>query len=306
MDSVTASYRARRVWHSERLVRELEACEPRTSIMINDLSSGRPWPWRRRAWVIAGPGGEFAGSVVATRVCFDRWTIQSHLRDTAAAAVVAAVVDRSPGLILAGASDDVWDVARHVARRGDVDGVPWLVSAHPHAFVGEPDGRTRVATPEDLDALVALYAQFELGLAPTTWQLRAWLRGMLRHHIVIVIEHESQIVGAVSISSRTRRFVSIDSLVVAPSCRASGLSWSLLARAQAIVNAMGLDGTAAVAPSNPMDFGDAYDPQLWLSVSLRQRHDGRLMRLGRRLYDLVGRIDFEQPASFRGSRQPLD
>ena len=54
-----------------------------------------------------------------------------------------------------------------------------------------------------------------------------------------------------------------------------------------------------------MDFGDQYDPQLWLSVSLRQRHDGRVVQLARRVYDHFGRIDFEQPASFRDSQQSL-
>ena len=82
----------------------------------------------------------------------------------------------------------------------------------------------------------------------------------------------------------------LDLLTVVPEHRGAGRSWALVAHAQAIGNALGLAGVAAVAGTNPMNLEDHLDDDTYVAVRLveprRFRGQGRLRKLYGRLQPL--------------------
>lgn len=286
----------------DALIEFLEVGEPRTSQALSDVLTYGLGPLRCRAWVVRNPRDEPCASVVLTRACFDRWCGHAFVDDPGAGSAVARVVDGSPTWSVAGTGTDIRPILPHLRRLRRVSALPWYVAEYPVAITGEPDASTRVATHADLDALVELYSAYELTSVSTRWQLRSVVRDWLTRFVVIVGEHDDAIVGAFVLSGRTSRYVVADALTVLPAHRNKGLGWGLLARAQAIVNGMGLSGTSVLAVTNPMSLPpDTLADSVWVTAAMvepyRFRGEGRI----RSLMGGLGRLDRREATIFRDS-----
>ena len=239
-------------------------------------------------------GGAVAGLVVLSRVCLDRWSALPVVLDGAAARPLAAWVDRSAAWEVVGGTSDVAPLVAHLRRRAGATIEMPLVGASTPVDPLEPvDRRTRLATVGDLDALVSLYARYELDLVPTRRRLRTFLADALTHRPVVVAEAGGQIVGAARCDGRSRRFAFWSGLTVAPEHRGERLSWAIAMRAMEVSAAAGLAVQAAIFPSNPWRVADKatgreeYSEHAWLEVPLRPplrfRGQARLRRLTERL-----------------------
>lgn len=261
----------------------LESDEPRTTRALSEhLSHGG----RRgcRAWLITSADGSPAGAVVVSRLCFGHWAAWAYLREPGAATVAADVVERSPAWTVSGTESDIRPLVAHLPRARDVSTRRWGFVRYPVDVLGRPDQHTRVATATDLDSLMDLYAGYELGGPPTRWQLRSYLRRLLQHHFIIVYEDDHRLIGAVTVDGRTSRFVTVNDLTVLPDHRRGGVGWSILARAQAIANGLGVGVTWTMAPSNPIDHERfQWDDELSCRVRLEPPHrfrgEGRVRRM---------------------------
>jgi hypothetical protein len=302
-----------RVWRATALVPQLEGAEPRTSLMISELRrSDHLRPWSVRAWTVTDTEGRLAAAVVATRQCFDRWGVTIHVADPNAAAIAATIIDRGPAWWVAGSADDVGPITEHLRRRIGVVAAPWLVSPYPSRIAGDPDDRTRLAGIDDRDALVELFSSFEFRPASTKWQARSWARRLSSRSIVLVADdpdHTARdrkpgLAGAIVVTIATRRYAIVDRLTVVPAHRERGLAWALAARAQSVVNALGLSAAAAIAPSNPMDLGEALDRRNWMMVSLRPPVRVRGQNRLRRWYGRVGALEDRPISLYRDPGDP--
>lgn len=280
--------RLRRVWRTSRLLQALAQHEPATCHLVSELGTYGVRPWVCRAWAV-WDGPELAGALVVTRDTFDEWVASVFVGREEVAGALARRLDRSPAHGLRGPTRHVGPV--RLASRRAVDGaeVPWVVMEPPVSVLGEPDERTRLAGPADLDALVDLYERYELFHHATRWQVRWSVRSTLRRCPVIVADAAGGgLAGAAVVSARTARYAVLDSLTVRPAYRRSGLAWAICARAQALANAYGVGGVLAVAPTNPMTPPTSASDDSWSSVWLvRARRfpgQGRL----RALYARVG------------------
>ncbi|HEX4980737.1 MAG TPA: hypothetical protein VFV63_03525 [Ilumatobacteraceae bacterium] len=304
---MSSAYSTRRVRRHDELVALLELHEPRSSHALGEVLD-RGLPSRScRAWIVEDTERHPAAAVVLVRPTFDRWHAMVLLLDQRAAADVAAIVDRSPAWSVTGVATDIAPVVPLLRRRSFVDVRPWVVTAYPNDVTDVADDSTRLANPSDLDALVELYSTFEFVAGLTAWQLRSMLRHMLDRHYIIVVEQpggEGVLVGALAVMTRTRRYGTLGLLTVVPEHRGAGWSWALVARAQAIGNALGLAGIAALAGSNPMDLEDHLGDDAYVAVHLvaprRFRGQGRL----RDLYGRVQPLHPREPIWFREPGEP--
>jgi N-acetylglutamate synthase-like GNAT family acetyltransferase len=301
---VSAAYSTRRVRRDDELVRLLGANEPRASQALGEVLDRGLWSGTCRAWIIEDGEQGPAAAVVLVRPTFDRWHAMVLLLDDRAAADVASIIDRSPAWSVNGVAPDIAPLLPLLRRRRFVDVRPWVVTTYPNDVTDAADDSTRLASGADLDALVELYSAYEFVAGLTTWQLRAMLRHVLHRHYVIVVEwpgDASRLAGALAVTTRTRRYGVLDLLTVVPDLRGAGWSWALVARAQAIGNALGLAGIAALAGSNPMHLEDHLGDDTYVSVQLaaplRFRGQGRLRKLYGRLQPLHPRapIWFREP-----------
>lgn len=301
---MNAAYRTRRIWRDDELVTLLERYEPRSSHALGEILDRGVRSLSCRAWIVDDAERHPAAAVVVVRVTFDRWHAMVLLLDERAAVVVAAIVDRSQAWSVNGVAPDIAPLLSLLRRRRFVDVRPLVVTAYPNEVTDVPDDSTRLATRSDLGALVELYSTFEFVADLTLWQLRAMLRHVLDRHYIIVIElpgDPSKLAGALAVTTRTRRYGMLDLLTVVPDHRGAGWSWALVAHAQAIGNALGLAGIAALAGSNPMNLEDHLDDDTYVSVDLvaprRFRGQGRLRKLYGRLQPLHPRAPlwFREP-----------
>ena len=108
-----------------------------------------------------------------------------------------------------------------------------------------------------------------------------------------------------AITTRARRYAVLDLLTVVPEHRGAGRSWALVAHAQAIGNALGLAGVAAMAGTNPMNLEDHLGDDTYVAVRLvaprRFRGQGRL----RKLYGRVQPLSPRTPIWFREPGEPI-
>jgi hypothetical protein len=250
-------YRVHRVGRDARtLAAELEGDEPRTTRLVSDLIVYRDSRWRR-AWQVSGPAGELAGALVLVRACFDRWTASSFLRDPGAAPTLARLLDRSIAWNVLGAEADIRPLLPHLRRARRMLVAPWVIVPHPVTdLLGPPDDHTRLATTLDIDQLMGLYSGYEMAWPLTRWQLRQYLQQVLDHHMVVVYEVEGNLVGAVAIEGRTRRYATMMDLTGLPEFRRSGIAWELAKRMHEIGRSMAIGGSGAMAASNPMHIDD--------------------------------------------------
>ena len=286
---MTTVYSSRRIRRDDELIPLLEGNEPRASQALGEVLDRGLRSRRCRAWIVDDDARRPVAAVVVVRPTFDRWYATVLLVDRRAAATVAAIVDRSPAWSVNGAAPDIASLIPLLRRRRYVDVRPWVVTAYPNDVTEVPDGSTRLANRADLDALVELYSTFEFVGGLTAWQLRAMLRHVLDRHYIIVVERpddDSGLAGALAVTTRTRRYGVLDLLTVLPDHRGAGWSWALVAHAQAIGNALGLAGIAALAGSNPMDLEAHLGEDTYVAVELVPR---RRFRGQNRLRQLYGR-----------------
>jgi hypothetical protein len=226
------------------LAADIAVDEPRTSHMVSDLLVYRERRWRR-AWRIIGPTGDLAGALVLVRVCFDRWTAASYVRDAGAAPELARLLDRSFAWSVAGSAGDIRPLLPHLAARRMLVAL-WFIASHPVPdLLGPPDDHTRLATTLDIGPLVELYSGYEMSWPLTRWQLRQYLQRALDRHVVIVYETEGRLVGAVTIDSRSRRFLTMTDMTVRPDFRRSGIAWELTKRVREIAAGMAVGAWGA-------------------------------------------------------------
>jgi N-acetylglutamate synthase-like GNAT family acetyltransferase len=303
---VGSAFRTRRVRRDDHIVALLEANEPRASQALGEVLDRGLRSRTCRAWIVEDSQQRPAAVVVLVRPTFDRWYAMALLVDALAATDVAAIVDRSPAWSVNGAAPDIAPLVPLLRRRRAVDVRPWVVTAYPNVITDVEDDTTRLATSADLDALVELYSSYEFVGGLTTWQLRALLRHVLDRHYIIVAEwpgDPTRFAGALAITTRTRRYGVLDLLTVVPDHRRGGWSWSLVAHAQSIGNALGLAGVAALAGSNPMDFDSHIRDDTYLAVALAAP---RRFRGQRRLRAVYGRWQPLRPRTATWFREPGD
>jgi ribosomal protein S18 acetylase RimI-like enzyme len=290
---------------SGALIAFLETGEPRTSHALSDVVAYGLGPLRSRAWLVADPHGAPAAAVVITRSCLDRWYAHTYFVDGGAAPAAASILDASPAWTVTGAARDIRPLLPHLRRLRWTSAFPWLVDEYPVSVTRKADRYSRVATLADFEQLVELYRGYELGANCTMWQLRSIVRDWLRHQIVVVSERKGRVVGAILVIGRTRRYAVVDGLTVLPEYRNRGVAWSLAARAQAVINGMGLSVTACIAASNPMKFdAETIEDERWVVAALgepyRFRGEGRLRAMS---VAIAGR-DPREIVYFRDPRDP--
>lgn len=285
--SAAGPVRARRVRRPVRLLAELAAFEPRTTEMMGELRAlGRGVtglaPWRARLWEVR-VDGRLLGALLVGRKAFDQWHGTVFLADAAAAAPLAAALDRGPARSVSGAERDVAPLRPLVPRAVGMTVLPWIVLEPPIAVAPDPDGTARLATSADLAALTDLYHGYELWGLTNAWQVRQALRQALRHGTVLVAERDGLLAGAAMFTSRTDRYLVLDGLTVPPEHRRSGVAWSVAAQAQAFANQHGLGATLALAATNPMPLAPLAGPERWGGMWMVPRHrfpgQGRLRSL---------------------------
>ncbi len=303
---MTGPYRTRRIRRDSELVELLEDHEPRSTRALSEVLDRGVRSHTCRAWIVDDGDRRPAAAVVLVRPTFDRWFATVLLLDVGAAADVARLVDHGPAWSVVGAAPDIAPLVPLLRRRSFVDVRPWVVTAYPVTVTDVTHDSTRIAVRTDLDALVELYSTFEFSGGLTTWQLRSRLRHILDRHYIVVTEwpgDATRLAGAAAVTARARRYAVLELLTVVPEHRGGGRSWALVAHAQAIGNALGYAGVAAMAGTNPMNLEDHLGDDTYVAVRLveprRFRGQGRL----RKLY---GRWQPLNPRAATWFRQPGD
>jgi N-acetylglutamate synthase-like GNAT family acetyltransferase len=273
------------------LIAHLERHEPWATPALGQLLVHGLRRSRCRAWTVHDGSGSIAGAVVSYSPSATRWQTYVALDDPEAAATVAAVVDRCPGAHVSGHRSHVEPVLPQLRRLHSARLATFVVMRYPQEFEDRADDGVRLATREDLDALVPVFESFGIGVERTRWQLRSSLRRMLERWPLFVVEVDGRIVGANTVNAITRRYMYFDQLVVDPSVRGTGLSNRMKHRALAVCNAYGLSMCVVVYATNPMNVS-AYEqhPEAWVYAGLyepsRFRGHARLRELAYRFQPL--------------------
>lgn len=206
-----------------------------------------------RAYQVVDHDGSVLGVVVVGRTCRDRWYAAPLVFDDRAAPLLGEAIDRSPTREVDGLRRHVEPLLPYLQRRtrephtmsfGALDIMPALPT----------DERSRCAEPADIDALVDLYAEFELEVAPTRVRLRALLRRALAAgRPIAVIEEDGRIVAAARCEFRSNRYDFWSALTVHPGHRGRGLYDVLRMEIIGLSHAAGQGSCGTLAPTNPMD-----------------------------------------------------
>jgi hypothetical protein len=266
-----------------------ERHEPGTTRMAGELLR---WGLDRhnQAWVVDGPSG-VAGALVVTRRCAGRWHATVAVEDPDAGPALAAAVDRSRAWRLVGLAEHVSPVLPRLRRTVRVDSMPFHGSDVPVDGLEEWDPRVREATPADLDALVALYADFEQQDIPTMRRLRRFLRSALDTLPILVGEVDGRVVGAIRCDWSTHRYDFWWAHTVLPEHRGTRLGNGLLFAALVHSGDQGrsICGTVGSAnPIRPMETG-GWAPFMHLKVHHLQ-NDWITVRLGPPHRDIAHRM----------------
>ena len=252
----------------------------------------------RRVVVAEDEDGRIAGVAVTARECLDRWSASVLLLDDAAAPVLAPVIDRGPACELLGLVGDVEPIVGHLTRARHTIRMPWYAAAPPlpesPQWVDPPAGvAARLATRRDVRAVARVYDGYEFQGPPTRLQLRRQIRRALRRGLpVLVVDGaDGEIVAAMRVGLRTRRFVLWTDATVPPEHRRRRLMWVLAEASHSLTKSLGLGYACTTAPSNPVPEEQTaraiadlpVDADTWmtapLAVRVRFRGQGRLRRL---------------------------
>ena len=247
----------RRVHETAELIDVLDPDDPAAYRLLGDLEERGIGP-EVQGWLVEDGDAAPAGAMTVAQLCRGRWYASVMVFDEAAAPSLARVLVASPAWEVSGAADHVQPLMGHLTRLHSVNAVQWLVIPDMHAhelarLLPPPDPRCRLATPDDLDALVDLYATYELEPIPTRRRLRAFLERALAHRPVLVAEEDDRVVGAYRVDFLTPRFAYWTALTVLPEYRRRHLGRALSV-GSAYVTRDDLDrgSITTTAPSNPM------------------------------------------------------
>jgi hypothetical protein len=304
------AYTVRRIrpWDRAAVIRRLEELEPRATSVVGALLASR----LPRASLVLDGAGSWAGVYATQRMAFDTWRGSVLLLDARAAPTMGRLVDRGPATTVKGLVADIAPMLSLVTRARSLAKLPRFVAEHPiGGILGPPGPETRRASAADLEQLVALYGRYDLAMVPTEWQLRTYLRRLLRRGIVVVYEADGVVVGSVVIDPITRLYCEGNRMMVRRDRRREGIAWELLKRGAAIADELGRGGTGELAPTNPMSLDDervrwsTTDEQdhtavLYLSPMRRFRGHARL----RRAYESIRPVGAPVEGIFRNPNDP--
>jgi GNAT superfamily N-acetyltransferase len=269
--------------------REPESTQPLTAMLRPDAQR------HVKAWVTRTFDGKVGGVLVSVRYCLDRWYATLLVDDLSCAREIADVLDRSNVWSVVGPADGVEAVLAHSRRaRGSVR--LWFYAIPPQppepavaGFDPNPTVAVRMARPEDVDALVQLYALDEHNGAVPKRRLRHVVTGRIPY--TLVAEEGGRILGAMAIPDGVA-YRLFDVLIVDPAARGKGIGMALLIAAgtEAVVAGRGVCGLRAmsnglrVSHDEVLGLGDA---TVWAAADLRPptkfRGQGRVRKLFERL-----------------------
>jgi GNAT superfamily N-acetyltransferase len=242
------------------LVDVLDATDPATFRILADLEERGIGP-EVRGWLVEDDDGTPAAAVTVAELCRDRWYASVMLYDERAASLVVDVIEGTPAWEISGGPDHVQPLLPHITRPGAVSGWPWAVipdlamevPPEIEALIPPRDPRCRLATQDDLDALVDLYATYELEPIPTRRRLRTYLERSVPHRPMLVSEVDGNIAGAYRVDFMSSRFAYWSSMTVLPEYRRQHLGSGLSLEAMYVTRDELERGIiTTVVASNPM------------------------------------------------------
>jgi len=206
----------------------------------------------------AGPRDRSA--CILVRDAWGYWSGYPVLADSSDAPELAHAIDRSCAVSIEGWSEMVHPVGHLVERGG---GAPLLLDMTAVPFqtvedLDEPDETTRMANAFDVDALVDLFAGYEITLGRTRSSLRRILDDATRRTWVVASLRDDEIVGAIMLSGVTPSYAVWGHMSVAPAARGEGRSWSMLLRVAQLHKGYGLGFLGVTADTNPMKTPPTY------------------------------------------------
>lgn len=242
----------------------LEPLQPATVRALSDLGSAATA--RRVRAYIAEVDGNPAGALVVGEYCRGRWRASPVLWDVKAAPALARLIDRGPAWEVGGAARHMEPLLEHLRRteRRRPRRLPaygWVGPA-PQGVL-PPDPRCRLATPGDLDALVEVFAAFELDNIPTRRRLREFLTRAVAHRPIWIIEADGQIAGAIRCDLRSATFDSWTSTVL-PEFRGRGYHIALSFTSGLHTVASGRSTWGVQAETNPTSIERSPGAEIWL------------------------------------------
>lgn len=263
---------------------------PETVHVVADLE-GTGVALRTRQWVLE-TAGAVVGAVVLSQRCRGRWEASPVPLDEAGGATAARLIDRSPAWEVGGAAVHMDAVVPHLQRscRRPAQEAPLFAGTAPLELIPE-DPRCRLARLEDLDVLVDVYREYEMGRVPTIPRLHRLVRRQVERRAVLVSELDGRIVGAYICAHRTAGHDMWADLTVLPSARGHGLARALATAGSRMSVERGQLVCGVQAPSNPMTPhrlpSDVLRTEAWIQQSLEspRRFPGqrRLRRLMERM-----------------------
>ena len=276
---------------------------PHTIQVVADLRGSGPA--RRVRIHLAARGDEPLGAVVFGERCRGRWYASPVLIEPDAAAPLARFIDRSVAWEIGGPSGHVDPLVPHLTRtvrRRAIHEAFHCAEIPPVAFPVDP--RCRLATTDDLEALVDLYADYELGRFPTRPRLRQFLERQLHSRPVTVAEVDGELGAATLCLYRTPGYDMWADLTVRPDCRRQGLATAVGFAGITVSTEAGQRVCAVIAGSNPMTVEQATsaadgwrtDADRWTQQPLQspRRFPGH-RRLRRAAERLEGRLQKRTP-----------
>lgn len=204
------------------------------------------------------------GLVLVDRVCLDRWIAYPLLEDPAAGPALAPAVDAGPAWGIEGLARHVGPFVGQVTRAMGEPSAHMFTSTAPEVLshptsiaamddmLGPVDDRTRMGRPDDLRALVDLYAAYEYQRIPTRWRLRGHLKTVLARLPVVVAEQDGRIVGAMRGEAMSGRTLVWDDATVLPEYRGRKLSLAMNRRALDVTIQLGRGSAGTIQPTNPI------------------------------------------------------
>ena len=299
--------RLRRAESSAEVLAVAAPYEPDTVRITADIGE-RGLGRHVRAWVVED-GADICGVVVVARLCRDRWYATPAVVDVAAGPLLASAVDASPAWEVTGGAAHVAALAPHLRRTRSSVEVD-LVGAGPMSgdFL-EQDPRCRQAGMADVDALVEVYAGFELEETPTRPRLRAFLARTLRHRPVVVLEEDGRIAAAIRCEFRSDRFDLWSGMTILPAFRGRKLYGPINNLASALTLGSGRGTCGTIAATNRMspeghpqavNHLDAIFRRPWAVVRLQSPAQWPGARRARALVERVeGRLERRVPEIVR-------